>query len=385
MLSVSSLHGCVGDSSSREASTEPSPSTSIATSETEPAQPSLPVGPEYLEVEELYVLSSMQARSIAVDDDWIYFMGWYDAHYAAFRLPKRADPNAEPEELGPYVGENGGLLIDVDDRSVAWATFSPADPPARLYVRDLESDETTGVDLEMASRVAAVRVADDYFAVVGTNCIYTQVVDRASLEMRLVVREDATYLGGTTGVLVDGNQLYCAADKLWRMDLTDGEWVELMTVTFNSGIRGMFFMGEQLAYMGGAGDAGLLDPFAPDAGVTPIPKLQVRESYPMYSPRHDAIYWATRRLNDEAGANLLIVYDANTWQRVQLPMPRGQTPANGIAQDADYLYWGDAYGTTGRITRTKKLTYGEILDKYFGIDWDGGVVGTHFGGSGASP
>ncbi len=33
----------------------------------------------------------MEARSIAVDDEGIYFMGRYDAHYGAFRLPQRAD------------------------------------------------------------------------------------------------------------------------------------------------------------------------------------------------------------------------------------------------------------------------------------------------------
>jgi hypothetical protein len=316
------------------------------------------------EVESLYWPGG--CNSIAVDDDWIYMqagLGVYRAPKRAGNGPKSAADLQDWQEIGRLpTGESAGRVVADGGAQVYWGSSQALQENARLYAYEKATGAVTEVDLGLIFQVIATHVTDQYVVVLGADCLVAAMVDRNSLQVTVAERIGGQFTGGSTyASVVHRNQLYCDDEGIvYQASLPAGQFTELATMT--SGLQALVGWGDYLLFAGGGVEsaAGLID-----LTTTPATILVAKApfygaaAYGIYAERQRTVYWLTREL----GKSELILLDVDTWARGHIAMPEYVGPYNGIAQDDDYLYFGE-WDDSPTLLRTRKLTIADLKDRF---------------------
>lgn len=305
------------------------------------------------------------SNSLAVDDEWIYMQ----SGFGMFRAPKRAGNGPRSgtdlqdwQQIGRLINPEGsGRVVLNGTDNVYWASTEGLRRNARLYVYEKATGQVAEVDLGFTYLVMGADISDDHVVVFASDCLFAAVVDRDTLAVTLVERYAEISGSDDFAMTIHREHLYCEnASVVYQAPLAGGEFTELATMT--SGLQALVGWGDYLLFAGGGLEsaAGVIDLTTAPATVT-VAKTPFygAAAYGLYSERERTVYWLTR----EVGKSELILLDLDTWARAHVAMPESVGPDNGIAQDEDYLYFGERDGTPG-LLRTPKLTIAEVRERF---------------------
>lgn len=302
-------------------------------------------------------------ESLDVDDEWIYCL--VNSHVA--RMPKRAGETDEIEQIGPVLRAGvGPLVVDGGDK-VYWASSEALVHEARLYAYDKATADLQVTDLGFTYLLMGLHVTDRYAVTLASDCLFAAVVDRGTFEVTTFSRPDGEYTGGTQyGTAVHGDYLYCEdAGKVYRAPLSGGEFVVIAEMT--SELQALIGWGDHLLFAGTGqprGGAGVLN-VAAELGAIQQARSPVNapQAFATYSEKHRTVYWMMRLVDSPR----LILLDVDTWAQATVEMPSYVGSPSSLAQDDEYLYWGES-DKSPTISRTRKLTVAELEARFVSPD-----------------